>query len=67
MLSKKMATSIRNDSYLLDKLMATGFVGYATFTDQQLLNGINSFATKSQDWDCQQFLASVSAEKFLLE
>lgn len=67
LLSKKMANNVRNDYGMLERIITAGFAGYANFSDQQLLNGISSFAKNSNDWECQQFLTAVSAEKFLLE
>ena len=67
LLSKKMANSIRNDYGMLERVIQNGFAGYATFSDQQLLNGLNSFVTGSNDYECQQFLSQLAIEKFILE
>lgn len=67
LLSKKMANNVRNDYNMLERIIQNGFAGYATFSDQQLLNGLNSFVKGSNDWECQQFLSQLAIEKFILE
>lgn len=71
LLAGKQARSIQNpyngNNSILEGILKSGFKGYSTFTDQQLLNGIQSFAKSSNDRECQDFLSGLSFERFVLE
>jgi len=68
LLCRKQAVNIKNDyGMLLHHIIRDGFKGYASFSDQQILNGIQSFVTNSHDNECRDFLSRLALEKFVLE
>lgn len=71
LLCKKQTDNILGNGYvnrqLLHSVIRGGFKGYASFTDQQLLNGLQSFVKNSNDHECINFLSSLALEKFVLE
>jgi hypothetical protein len=48
-------------------LLMYGFKGFAQYTDKELLRALQTLAKRCNNFEVQNFISTISADKFMLE
>lgn len=60
-------TTYSGSHHIMELMLRNGHKGFASWTDHELLRGVQSIAKKSQSFEINNFISTIAAEKFILE